>query len=135
VIGWTHGDVERLVATVLAADALMRLHPGEREFTEPLRRAVRALYSPWWEATVDALRAGDPGAVEPVVIFLEVDPQCFRSGYEKERLCPLLARAALTGDQRRRVLDVASRVLADPERPLRERTRYQRMAVQLAASG
>jgi hypothetical protein len=63
------------------------------------RAAAAALFSPEWEAAVDALRRGDADAVEPAVVFLEVDPFCLFSGYEKERLYGYLSHVSLTDDQ------------------------------------
>ena len=125
--------MERLAERLRAAHPLVQLHPGDRAYTDPFHRAFRALYSPGWEQTIDALRAGDGAAIEPAIVFLEADPSCFRSGYEKERLCPLLSRAELSAAQRDRLLAVAARARDDARRPARERTRFQRMAAQLGA--
>jgi hypothetical protein len=41
---------------------------------------------------IAAVRAGDPDAIEPAVVVLEVDPMFFRSGYSKEKLMRALAQ-------------------------------------------
>jgi hypothetical protein len=45
------------------------------------------------------VRAGDATAIERAVQFLELDPQCFRSGYAKERLLRAVKSAQLTQSQ------------------------------------
>jgi hypothetical protein len=57
-----------------------------------------SLLGPEWHEVVEALRPGDEQAVEPAIVFLEVDPYCAWSGFEKERLYRFLARAPLTED-------------------------------------
>jgi hypothetical protein len=45
------------------------------------------------------VRAGDATATERAARFLELDPQCYRSGYAKERLLRALKSARLTQSQ------------------------------------
>jgi hypothetical protein len=89
------------------------------------------MYPPEWGETVTALQHGDRDAVDPAIVFLEADPRCFRSGYQKEELCRFLGRAELTDQQRRRLLNVADRGSNDPRRPLRERRAFRRLEVRL----
>jgi hypothetical protein len=56
----------------------------------------RMFYLPEWTAFKDALRQGDPRAVEAAVVFLEADPYFVFSGYEKEQLFGYLARVRLS---------------------------------------
>jgi hypothetical protein len=47
------------------------------------------------DALVVAVRSGDPAAIEPAVVVLEVDPVFSRSGYAKEKLMRALAQVPL----------------------------------------
>lgn len=49
------------------------------------------------------LAAGHQRAIEEAIGFLEADPWCFRSGYEKQNLIRHLKRAALSEVQRERL--------------------------------
>lgn len=53
------------------------------------------------------VKAGDAGAIDSAILFLEADPYHFRSGYVKEYLWRALARCALSAKERERVLDIA----------------------------
>lgn len=57
----------------------------------------------WEESTRQRLRSGDPVAVEDAILFLEIDPWFFRSGYLKERVLGALKRAPLSFHQQERV--------------------------------
>ncbi len=50
----------------------------------------------WEDAFLDRLRASDREAIEDAILFLEIDPWYFRSGYLKERLIRGLKAAELT---------------------------------------
>ena len=63
----------------------------------------RALLTPEWNAAMDALAAGDPAAVEPAIVFLEVDPYSSATGYDKERLYGHLSHVELTSAQAERL--------------------------------
>jgi hypothetical protein len=111
---------------------LVALHPRDAAFTTPWHRAIEAMYPTEWQAVVIALRDGAPWAIDPAIDFVDADPRCFRSGYEKERLCRYLGRIDLEEAQRIRVAVVARRVLDGPPRPDRELRRWRLL---LAAAG
>lgn len=73
------------------------------EFDATLRR----FYEPIWRAT-DRIRSGDASACEPLVCFLEADPWCHRSGYEKADVMRRLANHGrlLSARQRARLREV-----------------------------
>jgi hypothetical protein len=82
-----------------------------REAAARFHVAVAGLYSEDFLAEVRRLQAGDAGAVETALNFLEADPWCFRSGYVKENLMRFLVRARLTPSERQRVEQVLLRVV------------------------
>jgi hypothetical protein len=61
------------------------------------------------------LEMNDSGAIEDAVIFLEVDPIFFRSGYLKERALKYLRWAPLNDDQKRRLRLVILARVYDPK--------------------
>jgi hypothetical protein len=73
------------------------------------------------------LAAHDPGAIESAVVFLEVDPFFFRSGYIKEDLLERIRWVPLDPDQKRRLQQVILARVRDP-RARREFRRYCRLA-------
>jgi hypothetical protein len=79
--------------------------------------AYEALFSPDWWDIVEDLRLGEASAVEPALVFLEVDPWCFRSGYAKEQLLRFLRRPRLDAGQIARLENVLiSCTVAGPRR-------------------
>ena len=65
----------------------------------------------------------DPGEIESAVVFLEVDPFFFRSGYIKEGLWERLRWAPLDGDQKHSLPQVILQRIPDPKNR-REFRRY-----------
>lgn len=61
------------------------------------------------DALVVAVRSGDPAAIEPAVVVLEVDPVFSRSGYAKEKLMRALAQASIGPDHAARLRAVVLR--------------------------
>ena len=100
--------------------------------TEKHHKAMSEMYPPDWATVVAELQHGDTAAVEPAIVFLEADPRCFRSGYEKEQLCRFLGRAKLTSRQRHRLLAVVVAASQDVHRPMRERRAFARLEASLA---
>jgi hypothetical protein len=103
-----------------------------RDAAAALRDAVGGLYSPTLSEAVDGLKAGDPRAVEPAIVFLEADPWCFRSGYLKERLARYLPRNVLTIQQRERLEVVLVNAVDAGDR--REFKQYCKLARRVATS-
>ena len=72
---------------------------GHRAWSEAATRAkeaVKAMESPDLRALIGKLSGSDPMAVEAAIVYLEVDPWCFRSGYLKETILRRLSRAHLS---------------------------------------
>lgn len=67
------------------------------------KEAVRAMESPDLLALVQNIHRNDPTAIEAAIVYLEVDPWCFRSGYLKERILRDLSRARLGESDKVRV--------------------------------
>jgi hypothetical protein len=88
-----------------------------RRATPRLHAAMETMYpEPLWGEVKAALRSDDSTAREAALVFLEVDPWCFRSGYEKADLMKGLAHLELsTGDQER-VRRVVLHVIQQPHR-------------------
>jgi len=81
-----------------------------------------------WEAGFLAdLRASRRSAIEDAILYLEVDPWYFRSGYLKTRLIRGLKSADLTSRDRRRLVNVVWNVAAGKNR--REFRNYCSLAV------
>ncbi len=75
------------------------------------------------------MRRGEREAVEDALIFLEVDPWFFRSGYLKERVTRHLKSARLSEDDAQRLRDVVFAVACGRNR--REFRDYCRLALRV----
>lgn len=72
-----------------------------RRATPRLHTAMDAMYpDPLWVEVKAALRRGERTACEAALVFLEVDPWCFRSGYEKADLMKGVAHLELSAGER-----------------------------------
>jgi hypothetical protein len=60
----------------------------------------------WTDELRQRMDAGDDGAVDDALEFLERDPYFFRSGYARERVARMLAKVPLSSGQRRRAREV-----------------------------
>lgn len=80
----------------------------------------------WEDETRERLRNGNSDVVEDVLLFLEVDPWYFRSGYLKERLLDALRQVQLTERNQARIRKILLEVASGPNR--REYRRYCALA-------
>jgi hypothetical protein len=77
------------------------------------------------------IRSGDREAVNDALLFLEVDPWYFRSGYLKEKLIDSLKQAPITEDDRARIQGII--VSAAAGRNRREFKRFCRLATRVTS--
>jgi hypothetical protein len=125
-------DAIRLLSVAVNdAHTVLHDHPGDRFHVDAFNHGMKALYSSEWHDVVAALRDGEAWAIEPAVYFLQADPRCHRSGYEKERLCRYLSRLTLSEPERRRLAPVVAMALNDQFRPGREKRAWQRLELAL----
>jgi hypothetical protein len=85
----TSAPWEHLTDPAVVQERAQRVVRGEWPF------GAGALLGPEWQEVIEALKAGDEEAIEPAIVFLEVDPYCLWTGFEKERLYGILARTQL----------------------------------------
>jgi len=62
-----------------------------------------------YEAALSGIAAGEPGAIEAAICFLELRPYFFRSGYMYKVLLRKVKRASLNSQQRHRVEAILNR--------------------------
>ena len=86
----------------------------------------------WGDDFLARLRSSDRQAMDDAILYLEVDPWYFRSGYLKERLIRGLKAAKLTKQDRRRLWNVIWNVAAGRNR--REFRNYCSLAAMLGDS-
>lgn len=77
----------------------------------------RAAYPAGFPELVDRLQAGELEAVAPAVAWLDSDPFCRFSGYEKERIMRYLARSKLSTKQAATIRALLLRVIQRGGRP------------------
>lgn len=66
--------------------------------------AFNAMYPTDSWRRLSALSQGERVGVDDALVFLEVDPWCFRSGYAKQRIARLIRHVQLTEPERDRLL-------------------------------
>jgi hypothetical protein len=102
-----HVASETVDATVkrrhISAEAWQEWQDAAKEWHE----ARNAMFGEAFDKSPDphlvAIRAGDPGAVETAIRFLEADPNCFHAGYAKERFLRALKVVPLSPEQAKRL--------------------------------
>jgi hypothetical protein len=126
-------EVERLHRAVQSTFAVRRKGPKEQEAYE---RACSEFYSfghdlfkLWDPAVLLEIRQTSGVWRNTALLFLEVDPWFFRSGYLKEKLCHVLKQASLTPREKQRVQEIL--LYAVTTRFRREFRFYSRLACQV----
>ncbi len=107
-------EIDRILeAAALVRETSRRVHDafehraerGDEQWhsaAQAAHQALAALYPDDLWADVERARGGDPEAIDRVLLFLEADPWCFRSGYAKETMLRLLRQVELTSDRAER---------------------------------
>lgn len=85
----------------------------------------------WSHETQLSIRRGNRKAIDDALLFLEVDPWYFRSGYLKEMLIDSLKRAPLTKDDKARIRNIIISVAGGRNR--REFRRFCKLAVKVTS--
>jgi hypothetical protein len=83
----------------------------------------------WLDETQQLIRNGERSTIEDVLLFLEVDPWYFRSGYLKEMLIESLKQAPLTDQDKARIRQIIISVAAGKNR--REFRRFCELAARV----
>jgi hypothetical protein len=113
-----------------AADARAASRPETialwRQAVDRFWTALRGAYPPGFRDIWARLAQSDADAIETAVVFLEVDPWFFRSGYMKEELIRRLNRLELSGAVVSRLRHVVVAAVDRSDR--REFRRYCRLA-------
>ena len=107
-----------------------------READEIWMNACKEFYSTvaptdylWADDTRLKIRAGDRQTIGDALLFLEVDPWHFRSGYLKERLLDCLKQAPLTDEDAARIRRMIIARARGPSR--REFSRFCKIAIKV----
>jgi hypothetical protein len=79
---------------------------------------------------LELLKKHDANAIDAALVYLQVNPYYFRSGYIKQQLAHLLKKAPLTKTHKERLLQIL--LDAVQEKPRREFIEYCRLARVLA---
>jgi hypothetical protein len=120
-----------------AIPPLGRIDPNQDRHDEWAARlgwaeaTLNSVMTKGFRAALAAVRSGDRSGLEYAVRFLEADPWCFRSGYVKAQLIPLVAQFELDPAIRERLARTVLSVVDDP-RPRREIRRYGILARSVA---
>jgi hypothetical protein len=72
------------------------------EYQNAARRRAEAyahVYTPAFVEAMRRLRAHRPSGIDDALVFLEANPFCFHSGYDKQRIVTHLRHMPLTNDQ------------------------------------
>lgn len=78
---------------------VVRLLPEYQEVAARKRAAHDAIYTPEFLDALKRLKHHRPSGVDRALVWLEANPLCFHSGYDKQRLMRYLRHVPLTLDQ------------------------------------
>lgn len=98
----THVEILVAAASITVALEHRMLHPHEMSPEDFYRHGP---WAEWMRHVPDRLevRLQEPHAIEHAIVFLEADPWCHRSGYEKQWILRALAHADLSPTQLLRI--------------------------------
>ncbi len=127
-------DERELRGTMNAREEMHELERlwQESPYSSEFERALRS--SKWAERirvdVVEGIRIKKPEAIEDGILFLEVSPRYFRSGYHKAAVARALKRAPLDESQKERLRKVVLEAVSSRVGP--EFSEYARLAIQVA---
>lgn len=85
----------------------------------------------WSRETQLNIRSGNRESIDDALLFLEVDPWYFRSGYLKETLIDSLKNAPLTDDDKSRIRNIIISIASGRNR--REFRRFCKLAIKVTS--
>jgi len=100
----------RLKSAFLERDSSEDARVAWSDAASELHDALELLYGDL-DAAITPAKAGEAGAIEYLIAFLEADPWCFRSGYMKARVYESLRRVDLDGALQERLRPVLLRAV------------------------
>jgi len=127
--------MNRLHAGCRTAAVRQRSSPAARKEYERAAEAFRTYQSPLWElwgarAQSDIV-AGNGGWRDAAILYLQISPRFFRSGYLRDVVCTRLKQAPLARSERKEVQDALLKSIV--RRPSTGSFRYDcRLAIQVA---
>ncbi len=127
--------MNRLHAGCRTAAVRQRSSPGARKEYERAAEAFRTYQSPLWElwgaqAQRDIV-AGSGGWRDAAILYLQISPRFFRSGYLRDVVCTRLKQAPLAHSERKDVQDALLKSIV--RRPSTGSFQYDcRLAIQVA---
>jgi hypothetical protein len=108
-----------------------KAHGATKKELETLNSKLNFFYETVLGPLADRFLAGDSGAINEVLNFLEVDVPAFRTGYSKEWYYRKLKALKLEPDQIERLREIAVKRCASPEYR-REDGELRRLMIRLA---
>jgi hypothetical protein len=107
---------ERIHRTFAARHEGSKAMQAWHDATEAWHARTNPIDRLWEDDFLAALRASHHPSIEDAILYLEVDPWYFRSGYLKERLIRGLKSANLSAKDRRRLWNVVWNVASGKNR-------------------
>ena len=118
----------RLAAEVRAAAEALAANQGDQQRSSAYRELIETIFSTEWHAMLEELKESESAeSIDACIDFLVADPMCFRSGYEKEKVCRLLSHISLSRAQKKCLQPAVERVLQGAPRVGRELKRWQQL--------